>query len=410
MQASTYPPATHYNQYAAAPPHPNPPQRVPVHSPPTGQPLEQQLIYPVQHHNDPHHQQQQHVQRVEHGAQSQRSYTSPQNRISEIPSSSEERYVNLKDGGNQLDQINRVGGYETRNPLPRTIPGASSNLPPSVQYGGHPHDGQTHSPYHSRVPEGSSNSPNMVYTPSSQAGPMIRNMGQQGVSAPPQAPVARARHDPHAAQAYFAQSNQATVSPQVNQFEDRSQYGAQGGQNMDPVRMGQAVPNQGYPQPYEDPGANQRGFEYETRRGSQGAADRGAYGGQLPQDQFGGGEVGVARIDPPPPAAQPRPIPTPRANVPHLQPPQQDQPQTAQPGQNKTPPNPSGPQENILMQNIDQEIHQVVEEVRQGDQGNAMSLIGAPLDPNLVCPLCLKQFHIGEIQKYKKHVDNCEGT
>ena len=206
--------------------------------------MEQQQIptsseYPPQHHNDPRYQQQQqqHFQRVEGSAsaQSQRRFTAPQNSISELPSSTEKLYANClqKDGGNQFEQTNRVGGYETRHPLPRAIPGASSN-----------------------------------------------------------------------------------------QFENRSQYRAQGGQNMDPGGMGQVVPNQGYPQPYEDPGANQRGFEYKTRRGSQGAADRGAYGGQLPQDQYGGGEVGVARIDPPPPAAQPRPIPMPRANVPHIQPPE----------------------------------------------------------------------------------------
>ena len=371
--------------------------------------------YPPQHHIDPRYQQQQHYQRVEGGAsaQSQRRFTGPQNSISEMPSSTEKLYANRmqKDGGNQFEQTNRVGDYETRNPLPRTIPGASSNLPPGVQYGGQPQDGQTYSPYHGRVSEGSSNTPNMVYTPSSQAAPMIRNMGQQGVSAPPQAPVARARQDPHAVQAYYAQSNQATVSPQVNQFEDRSQYGPQGGQNMDPVRMGQAVPNQGYPQPnqaYE--GANQRGFEYETRRGSQGAADRGAYGGQLPQDQFGG-EVGVARIDTPPPAAQPRPIPMPRANVPpRVHPPQQEQPQPAQPIQYKTSSNPSGPRRNVLMQNIDEEIHQEVEKVRQSsvDLLTEEELSKLPVDPNLVCPICAKQFKIGQIQAFKKHTKACQ--
>ena len=30
-----------------------------------------------------------------------------------------------------------------------------------------------------------------------------------------------------------------------------------------------------------------------------------------------------------------------------------------------------------------------------------------PFDTNLICPICRKQFRIGEIQKYKKHVDKC---
>ena len=33
-----------------------------------------------------------------------------------------------------------------------------------------------------------------------------------------------------------------------------------------------------------------------------------------------------------------------------------------------------------------------------------------PLDPNLVCPLCDKMFRIGEIQKFRRHVDTCTGT
>ncbi len=33
-----------------------------------------------------------------------------------------------------------------------------------------------------------------------------------------------------------------------------------------------------------------------------------------------------------------------------------------------------------------------------------------PLDPNLVCPLCNKQFRIGEIQAFRSHVQTCTGT
>ncbi len=32
-----------------------------------------------------------------------------------------------------------------------------------------------------------------------------------------------------------------------------------------------------------------------------------------------------------------------------------------------------------------------------------------PFDPNLVCPQCDQQFKLGEIQKFKKHTDNCTG-
>ena len=34
----------------------------------------------------------------------------------------------------------------------------------------------------------------------------------------------------------------------------------------------------------------------------------------------------------------------------------------------------------------------------------------AQLDPNLVCPMCRRQFRIGEIQKYRQHVKGCHGT
>ena len=34
----------------------------------------------------------------------------------------------------------------------------------------------------------------------------------------------------------------------------------------------------------------------------------------------------------------------------------------------------------------------------------------APFDPNLICPLCRLQYRIGEIQKYRKHVQYCQGT
>ena len=30
-----------------------------------------------------------------------------------------------------------------------------------------------------------------------------------------------------------------------------------------------------------------------------------------------------------------------------------------------------------------------------------------PLDSNLICPLCGKQYRIGQIQNYKRHVHDC---
>ena len=33
-----------------------------------------------------------------------------------------------------------------------------------------------------------------------------------------------------------------------------------------------------------------------------------------------------------------------------------------------------------------------------------------PYDPNLICPMCIKKFRIGEKQKFKRHVNTCDGT
>ena len=66
-------------------------------------------------------------------------------------------------------------------------------------------------------------------------------------------------------------------------------------------------------------------------------------------------------------------------------------------------------QENNLLQGIDDDIHQAAEEVQKEDDENEASLWEVPFDPNLVCPLCMKQFRLGELQKYKKHVGKCQG-
>ena len=74
---------------------------------------------------------------------------------------------------------------------------------------------------------------------------------------------------------------------------------------------------------------------------------------------------------------------------------------------------PSGPQENALIHGISTEIHNVAAGVGRQVAGNPEleSLTPhAPFDPNLVCPVCRRQFRIGEIQKYRQHVTYCQGT
>ena len=65
--------------------------------------------------------------------------------------------------------------------------------------------------------------------------------------------------------------------------------------------------------------------------------------------------------------------------------------------------------ENLLLQGIDDDIHQAVEEVQKEEDENEAFLSEVPFDPNLVCPLCMKQFREGEIQKYRRHVGQCQG-
>lgn len=74
---------------------------------------------------------------------------------------------------------------------------------------------------------------------------------------------------------------------------------------------------------------------------------------------------------------------------------------------------PSGPQENALIQGINTEIHNVAAGVgKQVDSYPELESLSpqAPLDPNLICPMCRRQFRIGEIQKYRQHVKLCHGT
>ena len=69
--------------------------------------------------------------------------------------------------------------------------------------------------------------------------------------------------------------------------------------------------------------------------------------------------------------------------------------------------------ENPLQREVDDEIHQQAAEVIQevsGRRREAKTDPKRPFDPNLVCPMCKKQFRIGEIQKFRRHVNTCTGT
>ena len=69
--------------------------------------------------------------------------------------------------------------------------------------------------------------------------------------------------------------------------------------------------------------------------------------------------------------------------------------------------------ENPLQKEVDDEIHEqaakVIQEVSRG-RVDVKTDLQRPFDPNLICPMCRRKFRIGEIQKFKKHVDACAGT
>ena len=67
--------------------------------------------------------------------------------------------------------------------------------------------------------------------------------------------------------------------------------------------------------------------------------------------------------------------------------------------------------ENVLMHNIDYAISNAAASM-QGEGGMVEQSLGPvedarPMDSNLVCPICGRQFRIGQIQHYRYHVDNC---
>ena len=64
-----------------------------------------------------------------------------------------------------------------------------------------------------------------------------------------------------------------------------------------------------------------------------------------------------------------------------------------------------------LHKDIDEEIHRFAEEVSEQvnrDSSHQVTEVQLPLDPNLVCPICHKNFRIGQIQKFSEHVENCD--
>ena len=74
-------------------------------------------------------------------------------------------------------------------------------------------------------------------------------------------------------------------------------------------------------------------------------------------------------------------------------------------------------EENVLLKGIDDEIHEMAEEVRRMSRRPVTDEIildnedsSLPYDPNLVCPKCGRQYRVGEIQKLKRHmVEFCTG-
>ena len=69
--------------------------------------------------------------------------------------------------------------------------------------------------------------------------------------------------------------------------------------------------------------------------------------------------------------------------------------------------------ENELIRRIGKDISEAAANVISQVSGADQPAFGegkAPLDPNLICPMCNKQGRIGQIQKYREHVKRCTGT
>ena len=66
--------------------------------------------------------------------------------------------------------------------------------------------------------------------------------------------------------------------------------------------------------------------------------------------------------------------------------------------------------ENLLEKDLDNEIEYLNDDLkyRMYESKKQKTNLLAPSDPNLVCPFCSKQHRMGEIQKHKKHVEECD--
>ena len=68
--------------------------------------------------------------------------------------------------------------------------------------------------------------------------------------------------------------------------------------------------------------------------------------------------------------------------------------------------------ENVLVEKIDADISDMAAGVREEvseENKHIKTMEHKPYDPNLVCPMCSKKHRIGEIQKFRAHVDKCSG-
>ena len=74
-------------------------------------------------------------------------------------------------------------------------------------------------------------------------------------------------------------------------------------------------------------------------------------------------------------------------------------------------------EETVILLGIDDEIHEMAEEVRRMSRRPSADEVlfddedsSLPYDPNLICPKCGRQYRVGGIQKFKRHlVDFCTG-
>ena len=70
-------------------------------------------------------------------------------------------------------------------------------------------------------------------------------------------------------------------------------------------------------------------------------------------------------------------------------------------------PKPRANEHDSLGTEIEQVAAQVMYEV-SGESSRQKTIAEKPYDPNLVCPLCMKNFRVGEIQKFRRHVNDRE--